>query len=125
MVSILEIIKKGLVVASSDNNEKIELAIPARSDLSDQEIYDLLIKSDEGPFIKNEEYRILSSVKSIRWKGISKLPKNMRLLISLLKLDLSGAEINDISALSNLRNLEILYLNNTNISDISALSNLT
>jgi hypothetical protein len=30
MVSILEIIKKGLVVASSDNNEKIELAIPAK-----------------------------------------------------------------------------------------------
>ena len=62
MVSILEIIKKGLVVASSDNNEKIELAIPARSDLSDQEIYDLLIKIDEGPLIRNEENRILSSV---------------------------------------------------------------
>lgn len=93
--------------------------------LNNLEIYELLVKTDAGYLVTEDEKKILSSIKSIGWMEISKLPNSLGLLTSLSSLDISRTEVTNINALSNLTSLSELDLSNTGVSDISALSNLT
>ena len=127
MAGGFEINEKALGLGVSPNNTgKNDQTISHESrTLGDQEIYDLLIRIDEGYFISETEKQTLSSVTSISWSNIDKLPNSMRLLTSLTSLDLSLARVIDISAVSNLTSLTSLDLSYTGVSDISALSHLT
>ena len=93
--------------------------------LTDWEIYDLLIRIDDGYLITEDEKQVLNSIMSIRWEKINKLPNSMRLLSSLSSFEISNTEISDINALSNITSLSELNLSNTKVSDISALTKLT
>ena len=108
--------------------------------MTDQEVYELLIKIDAGYLPSEEEKRCLSSIKSIEWSKITQLPKSMDLLSGLMMLELgipvskkyfvvnyndSLNKISDISVLSGLTSLRRLFLGHTSASDISALSGLT
>lgn len=94
--------------------------------LTNQEIYDLLIRIDKGYAVTNAEKKELSYVKSIEWRGyrITELPNSLQLLTSLLTLNIRYSDVNNISALSNLKSLTNLDLSDTRVTDISALSNL-
>ncbi len=93
--------------------------------MTDWEVYKLLKKIDEGYVPSEKERRRLSSIKSISWDDIFKLPKSISMLSGLMELELRGTRISDISALSRLTGLTHLSLWNTQVSDISALSGLT
>ena len=93
--------------------------------MTDQEIYELLIKIDSGYKPTKHEKRELESVNSIEWKNIEMLPKSISLLGSIANLDLSLTNISDISALSGLTALTSLILYGTKVRDIRALSDLT
>ena len=93
--------------------------------MTDQEIYNLLIKIDRGYVPTLQQKQELSSVNEIYWGSINKLPKCIGLLSALSYLDLSGTQVSDIRALSNLTSLTSLFLSMTKVSDIRALSNLT
>ena len=127
MAGGFEINEKALGLGVSPNNTgKDDQTISHEyRTLEDQEIYDLLRRIDEGYFISETEKKTLSSVTSIRWFGIDKLPNSMRLLTSLTSLILIRTKVIDISALSNLTSLKSLDLSFTRVGDISALSNLT
>lgn len=92
--------------------------------MTDQEVYELLIKIDGGYSPSDEEKRQLFSIKSIKWRGISRLPKSMNMLSRLTNLDLSRTKVRNINALSGLIALENLDLSETEVSDINALSGL-
>ena len=83
MAGGFEINEKALGLGVSLNNTgKNDQTISRESrTLGDQEIYDLLIRIDEGYFISETEKQTLSSVTSISWSNIDKLPNSMRLLI--------------------------------------------
>ena len=44
---------------------------------------------------------------------------------NVVMVDLSGAQVNDLTPLANLKNLETLYLSDTPVSDVKPLANLT
>ena len=94
--------------------------------MTDQEIYELLINTDYGYKLTEEDYQQLSSVTSITWRNIEKLPRNLGLLKSVTNLDLSGCGLLvDISALCGLTALKTLCLSQCyRLTDISALSGL-
>ncbi len=73
--------------------------------MTDQEIYNLLIKIDRGYVPTLQQKQELSSVNEIYWGSINKLPKCIGLLSALSYLDLSGTQVSDIRALSNLTSL--------------------
>lgn len=94
-------------------------------DSNNQDIYDLLIRIDEGCLITEEEKQRLSSITSLKWHNITKLPNSVRMLESLKRLEISNNTIREISALANLTSLVQLDLSNTEVSDLSGLLNLT
>ena len=110
MAGGFEINEKALGLGVSPNNTgKNDQTISHESrTLGYQGIYDLLIRIDGGYFISETEKQTLSSVTSIRWLVIDKLPNSMRLLTSLTSLDLKGTGVSDISALSHLTSLTSL-----------------
>ena len=114
----------GLGVSPNNTGKNDQTKSYESGTLRDQGIYDLLIRIDGGYFISETEKQTLSSVTSIRWLYIDKLPNSMRLLTSLTSLDLSMTGVSDISALSKLTSLTRLVIRGTGVSDISALSNL-
>ena len=110
--------------------------------MTNQEVYELLIKIDGGYEPSEEEKRHLSSIKSIKWNRVQHLPKSMNMLSSLWMLDLHVtfkdkerdvvwidydlfSTLSDISALSGLTTLGNLNLSGTYVSDIEVLSELT
>lgn len=93
--------------------------------MTDQQVYELLIKIDRGYLPGDEEKSQLSSIESIKWEMISQLPTSMSMLSRLKQLDLSFTDIDNISALSGLKTLTNLNLSITNVSDIRILSGLT
>ena len=105
--------------------ETIGQILGSKELINNREIYDLLIAIDRGYSISKFQKHRLSSVTSIVWQDITKLPYSMRLLTSLTNLDVSWSRVIDIRVLSNLTSLTNLDLSFTSISDISALSNLT
>ena len=115
----------GLGVSPNNTGKNDQTKSYESGTLRDQGIYDLLIRIDRGYSISETEKLTLSSVTSISWSNIDKLPNSMRLLTSLTSLDLKGTGVSDISALSNLTSLTSLDLSITGVSDISALSHLT
>ena len=94
-------------------------------DSNNQDIYDLLIRIDKGCLLTEEEQQRLSSVTSLKWHNIAKLPNSVRMLESLKRLEISNNTIRDISALANLTSLVQLDLSNTEVRDLSELLNLT
>lgn len=70
--------------------------------MNDQEVYKFLIKNDGGYSPSEEEKRQLSSVESIKWRSISRLPKSMSMISGLMKLDLKYSGIVGTSVLSRL-----------------------
>ena len=115
----------GLGVSPNNTGKNDQMISHEYRTLEDQEIYDLLRRIDGGYSISETEKQTLSSVTSIRWSDIDKLPNSMRLLTSLTRLDLSLTRVIDISALSSLTSLTSLDLFKTGVIDISALSSLT
>ena len=93
--------------------------------MTDREVYELLTNIDAGYSPSEAEKRQLSSVESVIWRGISQLPKSMSMLSRLMKLDLRGTGVSDISALTGMTSLTNLDLGHTGVSDISVLSGLT
>ena len=94
--------------------------------LNDKEIYDLLLRIDDGYYITDYEEKKLSSVTSLDWTGfkIVKLPNSLRWLTSLTTLDLSYTPIKDIRMLSNLKSLTSISLKWTPVKNIQALSKM-
>ena len=95
--------------------------------LNDKEIYELLLRIDDGYYITDDEKKGLSSVTSIDWIGVNivKLPKSLRWLTSLYTLDLSYTPVEDIRMLSNLKSLTSISLKWTQVKNIRALSKMT
>lgn len=96
-----------------------------RGKMTDQDIYDLLIRIDKGYDATEYEKSILKSVKKIKWEKIHLLPQCLELLSATQKLDLSETEVSNISVLSKITTLTNLDLSSTRISDISTLQGLT
>lgn len=93
--------------------------------MRDQEIYELLIKTDNGYDATEDEKTILKSIKMIRWYRIERLPQCLYLLSEVTDLELIETNVSDISALSRMVSLKSLELSHVrNLMDISALSEL-
>ena len=56
--------------------------------MTDEQIYEILMKLDQGYKITIDEERALISVKQLRWSGIALLPRCMDELVDLIDLDL-------------------------------------
>ena len=95
--------------------------------ISNQYIYNLLVRIDVGYLATEDEKQMLKSITSVVWENykFAKLPNSIGMLESLKKLDLRYCSVNDISILVNLPNLSSLCLYSTEISDISVMPNLT
>lgn len=94
--------------------------------MTDQQIYELLMRFDRGYSLTNIARREICQIKRLHWAGIAQLPRCIKLLLALEELDLSWNEaLTDIDALSGLPNLTILDLRSTQVSNINALSRLT
>ena len=94
--------------------------------MTDQEVYELLIRIDVGYSPSEEEKRKLSSIESIKWTKITQLPKSMSMLSGLVKFVLMDSGVGDITAISGLTGLTNLDLSyNLVLRDISALSGMT
>lgn len=93
--------------------------------MTDQDIYKLLMSIDSGYAPTYDEKLQLSSIKVIRWRGISKLPKSICLLSELIDLDVSlNRKLGDIGVLIDLGCIRNLNLCGTNVCDISPLSGM-
>lgn len=93
--------------------------------MSDQGIYKLLIEVDHGRRLTRAQVRLINSVTSIKWDNVNELPKSIRSLKALKKLNLHNAQVSDISVLIGMSSITDLNLSNTKVRDISALRGLT
>ena len=95
--------------------------------MTDQEIFELLTKIDDGYKPTEQEEKDLSCIKEIKWWGKEKIPENIGNLTSLKSLDLSNTQISALpESIGNLTSLKSLYLSNTQISALpESIGNLT
>ena len=95
--------------------------------MTDQEIFELLTKIDDGYKPTEQEEKDLSCIKEIKWWGKEKIPENIGNLTSLKSLDLSNTQISALpESIGNLTSLQSLYLSNTQISALpESIENLT
>lgn len=95
--------------------------------MTDMQIYELLVKIDNGYKPNYYEKRELVSVNELSWSGISHIPNCIGLLVSLTNLYLTSNEIlTDISPLSGLKcltNLDLSWSKKGHM-DFSGLSGL-
>ena len=109
---------------SSDFKNKVIEQLSLSKTSFDQDVYDLLIRIDEGYLATLDEKTMLGNVEHIQWRNITKIPSSIGMLASLRLLVLYDNKVNDIRALSKLKSLFSLDLSYTQVSDISALSGL-
>ena len=95
--------------------------------MTDQEIFELLTKIDDGYKPTEQEEKDLSCIKEIKWWGKEKIPENIGNLTSLKSLDLSNTQISALpESIENLTSLQSLYLSFTQISELpESIGNLT
>ena len=110
---------------SSDFKNKVIEQLSLSKTSFDQDVYDLLIRIDEGYLATLDEKTMLGNVEHIQWRNITKIPSSIGMLASLRLLVLYDNKVNDIRALSKLKSLFSLDLSYTQVSDISVLSKLT
>lgn len=92
--------------------------------LSSREIYDLLVRIDNGYAPTDTEKQRIENVKHIQWHNIQKLPYCIGMLSNITSLNISGNAIENFSAISSLKQLNSLDLSCTNIENLSEISSL-
>ena len=92
--------------------------------LSSREIYELLVRIDNGYAPTDTDKQRIKSVKHIQWHNIQKLPYCIGLLSNISSLNISGNVIENFSAISSLKQLCSLDLSCTNIENLSEISSL-
>ena len=95
--------------------------------MTNQEVFELLTKIDDGYKPTEQERKELSCIEEIHWWEIEKIPESIRSLTNLPSLYLSNTQIGALpESIVNLMNLQRLDLSNTQISALpESIGNLT